>query len=247
VHRDRSTLTTDQWTLVSNIIHVYDQQQLIERVRSILDGKHALPAKLRSKSFDTLQLISEPMRCLPALVQHSSHYRALSSSAHRLSQVNNLFFTGAVNGYLVARETHAFDNAIYMAACGALYGHDYMVKCSKDNARLEPNGNLLKIFLFVLIFSSNCSIVMYEGDGDGDGDEEDGGRWSNTVELGRVQDVYVTMLWKYMVYLYGHDQAAIRFASMVKSVIDMFNRVEDLTIQQRLGSCNGLTTITRNK
>ena len=86
--------------------------------------------------------------------------------------------------------------------------------------------------LFVLIFSSNCSIVFYTGDGDGDGvggeAESVDGIGSAKRELVRMQDMYVTMLWKYMVYLYGYNQAALRFSSMIKSVIDMFHRVEEL-------------------
>ena len=84
--------------------------------------------------------------------------------------------------------------------------------------------------LFVLIFSSNCSIVFYTGDGGGDGGgaESVDGIGSAKRELVRMQDMYVTMLWKYMVYLYGYNQAALRFSSMIKSVIDMFHRVEEL-------------------
>ena len=46
-----------------------------------------------------------------------------------------------------------------------------------------------------------------------------------------MQEIYVSLLWKYLVYLYGYNQAAIRFASMVKSVLDMFSRVEELPVE----------------
>ena len=136
-----------------------------------------------------------------------------------------------------------------MTACSALYGYDYMAKCAQDNRRLEANGSLLKLMLFVLIFSSNCSIVFYPGDASSgavveeeeEGEDGVGGgrdswnetkRKTNTMkELLGMQDVYVTMLWKYMVYLYGYNQAAVRFSSMIKSVIDMFRRVEELPPQ----------------
>ena len=150
----------------------------------------------------------------------------------------------------MARETDAFHNCTYMTACSALYGYDYMNKCEQDNRRLEANGSLLKLLLFVLIFSSNCSIVFYPGDvaseaaaaaEDEEGEDGVGGRrdssnksktrTNTTRELLGMQDVYVTMLWKYMVYLYGYNQAAVRFSSMIKSVIDMFHRVEELPAQ----------------
>ena len=245
MHHDRSTLTTHQWTLLSNIIRCYDEQNVITRVRDYLHEKSSLPVKLRSKSVDTLNLISEPLKCILPLIEHSPDYHQhLSRDARRCLQEQNLFFTGAINGYFVARETDAFHNCTYMTACSALYGYDYMAKCAQDNRRLEANGSLLKLMLFVLIFSSNCSIVFYPGDassgavveeeeegedGVGGGRDSSNKRKTNTMkELLGMQDVYVTMLWKYMVYLYGYNQAAVRFSSMIKSVIDMFHRVEEL-------------------
>ena len=209
--------------------------------------------KLRSKSVDTLNLISEPLKCILPLIGHSPDYHQhLSRDARRCLKEQNLFFTGALNGYFVARETDAFHNCTYMTACSALYGYDYMNNCAQDNRRLEANGSLLKLLLFVLIFSSNCSIVFYPGDvaseaaaaaEDEEGEDGVGGRrdssnksktrtkTNTTRELLGMQDVYVTMLWKYMVYLYGYNQAAVRFSSMIKSVIDMFHRVEELPAQ----------------
>lgn len=198
------------------------------RVRTILDEKSSLPVKLRSKTLDTLNLISEPIKCILPLIRMSTHFHQLSVDAQQLLESNNLFFTGAVSGYLVAREVHAFRNPTYMTACSALYGEDYMVKCAKDSLRWEPNGNLVKLSLFVFIFSSNCSIVLFNPHQSHDYLVHERSKRLSTLELLNVQDVYVSLLWKYMVYLYGYDQAAIRFASMVKRVLDMFSRVEEL-------------------
>ena len=80
--------------------------------------------------------------------------------------------------------------------------------------------------------ASSGAVVEEEEEGEdgvGGGRDSSNERKTNTMkELLGMQDVYVTMLWKYMVYLYGYNQAAVRFSSMIKSVIDMFHRVEEL-------------------
>ena len=210
------------------MINCYDGQNAIGRVRSILDEKSSLPVKLRSKALDTLNLISEPIKCLVPLVRMSTQFHQLSADAQHLLESNNLFFTGAVSGYLVAREVNAFHNPTYMTACSALYGEDYMLNCAKDNLRLEPNGNLVKLILFVLIFSSNCSIVLFNPNELRDYILDEKTKRLTALELLNMQEIYVSLLWKYMVYLYGYNQAAVRFASMVKSVLDMFSRVQEL-------------------
>jgi len=238
----RLTLTTDQWTLLSNVINCYDGQNMIGRVRFLIDEKSALPAKLRSKAADTLNLISEPIKSLVPLVRMSTHFHHLSVDAQQLLLSNNLFYTGAVNGHFIGREVGAFQNPTYMTACSALYGDDYMMKCAKDNLKLEPNGNLLKLMVFVLIFSSNCSIVLFSPIQYHQYVVQNKIRRLTALELLKMQDIYVTLLWQYMVYLYGYDQAALRFASIVKSVVDMFSRVEELpqspTDDQTLNACS---------
>ena len=158
-------------------------------------------------------------------MQRSSHFHTLSASARQAIGAHNVFLTGGMNGYLVGREVDAFRNPTYMMACSALYGSDYMNKCARDNDRLEPNGNLIKVMLFVLLFSSNFSIVMPTGH-----ENTTTTTTQSSIELMDVQHVYVTLLWKYLVYLYGYNQAAMRFSSMIKSAIDMLGRVEELTL-----------------
>lgn len=166
--------------------------------------------------------MSKPLENIALLVELSPHFRNLSSQARRTVALHNSFCAGGINGYYVARETNQLSNAHYMIASGTLYGFEYMMKCVKDNERLEPNGNLIKIMLFVLIFASNCSMVVFN-------DQEDASIMTSTIELVRTQDIYLTVLWKYLIYLYGYNQAIKRFSLMVKSVLDMLNRVEELS------------------
>ncbi len=50
--------------------------------------------------------------------------------------------------------------------------------------------------------------------------EEDLETMSSSMELVHVQNIYVTMLWKYLVYLYGENGAVMDFSILVKNVTD---------------------------
>ena len=44
------------------------------------------------------------------------------------------------------------------------------------------------------------------------------------VDLKRAlefQDLYVTILWKYLVYQYGYTEAILRYAALIKTILDM--------------------------
>jgi len=95
-----------------------------------------------------------------------------------------------------------------------------MIKCAEDSQRFLTNENLYKLMLMVLIFSSNCSIVVFNN-------EADVKTMASSIELMQMQDIYVTMFWKYLVYLYGYYGAAMRFAIIIKNVLDGFMRMEE--------------------
>jgi hypothetical protein len=44
--------------------------------------------------------------------------------------------------------------------------------------------------------------------------------FSNTLHLLKAQNIYTEMMFKYMLYRYGHKEAILRFASLIKSCID---------------------------
>lgn len=189
-------------------------------MKSILDEKSSLPPKLRLKPEEIFHLFSTAFMGLQPLIERSSHFNALSPQARRTLMLRNVFFTGSVNGCLVARETNAFSNTAFLTISTALYGSDHLTKSARDNERLEKNGSLVKLLLFVLIFSSNCSIVMFNAD-------ENSETMSNSIELIRIQDIYATMLWKYLAYLYGYDGAVMRFSLLMQSLMTLYSRTED--------------------
>ncbi len=42
----------------------------------------------------------------------------------------------------------------------------------------------------------------------------------NTKRLLEIQNIYVEMMFKYMIYRYGYDEATSRFASIIKHLLD---------------------------
>ena len=48
-----------------------------------------------------------------------------------------------------------------------------------------------------------------------------------TFRLLGSQNVYVELVWKYMIYRYGYRETVIRFASLVKSMLDMSSHLAE--------------------
>jgi len=115
-----------------------------------------------------------------------------------------------------------YSNPSFSNACIVHYGQKVFVDTIRVSSRCDSNGNLLKIFLFAIIFSSNLSIVMYNKEETIISSEE------ISLNLMRTQSIYVTILWKYFLYLYDYKQAVIRYANLVKYFLDVLGQLERL-------------------
>ncbi|CAF1963316.1 unnamed protein product [Rotaria magnacalcarata] len=216
LQNDRSTLTTNEWTLLSNILHAFDEENALTRIQCSLDALSALPPKLRSKPIELMKLISQLYGNVGSLLEHSPDFHSLPFDARQLLLKHNLYIIGVMNGLYVGRELNVFDNTAVFNLTVRVYGPEYMIEMRRNIARYDHNGSLIKILLFIIGFSSNCSIVIYN-------DEEPYSIVSSSINLVRIQNIYVTMLWKYLVYLYGFHAAVLKFSRLVKNAVDLMS------------------------
>ena len=125
---------------------------------------------------------------------------------------------------IAAIEGNVYDSEAHITVCNEIYGEEFVAESYRVLQRLESNRTLLKIMLMILLFASNSSIVIYDPLIYAQLSEQSIGQ---TIQLLRIQDVLVTMIWKYMNYQYGFIEAVKRFSLVVKNFLDTLNRMKD--------------------
>jgi len=227
---DSTILSNDQWTLISNVIRSYDEFDQINRLQQLFRQKNSQLPKLRTKPRDTMMIFNEIIIGIQPLMERSVHFQLLPKDVGQRIFVYNLAITGGINAMFISREAHISDDITYTTICKLTYGQDFFDDSRKVENRLENNGNLVKLYLFVLIFSTYCKFLSYTPD-------EDVNMETNSIELFHTQNIYVETLWRYMIYLYGYQQAASRFTRLVTDtlcMISMAKRVTDQSAQNML-------------
>lgn len=220
LYHDQSLLTVDEWNLLSNIIHAYDEQNLVIRVQCSLKEQSALPLKIRSKQINTLQLVGSFYSVMQPFLERSPWFGNLPRDIRRMIIHNNLSGTGSLNATFASIDANLFDDELYVNNCEEIYGKDYVTENLRLFARMEPNRNLLKILLMTLTFSNSCSVITLEHSS----------HWMpistfHSYHLLTIQNVFVTMLWKYLVYQYGSDGAVRCFVRLIKNYLDLLLRM----------------------
>ncbi|CAF4614110.1 unnamed protein product [Rotaria sp. Silwood1] len=224
--QDRSTLTADEWNLLSNITHAYDDQNLFTKTNEFFKNQVSLPPKLRSKDSNTLNYIGSLFATMHIFIGRYPLFQSLPISVRQELIKRNLNAVGGFNGFFLAKQMNAFENEIYSKFIDNIYGYGYSNSVIKASRRLQQNGTLIKILLMIMAFSSNCALVTIDY-------IENIQIILNPKIFIYIQDIIVTMLWKYLIYQYGFNEATIRFLSLIQSILDMIQRMADgLNVQK---------------
>lgn len=225
-------MTTEQWTLLSNIVHAYDQQDIFFNMKQALKHESSLPIKLRAKASGAANYLFRSIQSAQKLLQECPHFHTLQLGTRRALVKNNLIFTGSVNAMIIGHEVDLWNNGDYGMSLDALFGPGSFEKYLSVPKRMDTNGILFKMILFTIGFSSNYSIITTN-------QSMETSRSLDSVSMVQMQDIYVTLLWKYLVYQYGFTEAVLRYASVIKTLLDVLTAMEEFidteVYQQSMG------------
>jgi hypothetical protein len=227
LENDSSTLTTIEWNLLSNILHAYDESNTINCTKSLLEHQQSLPPKLRSKPATTLDIVGFIYSSTQSFIQRTQLFNDLSVDDRRAIVQRNCEAIGTYNSIYLVRETNALDYSSYSVGCCNLYGQANYVEFKKYLSQLEPNGTFFKLMLLIIAFSANCSIVLPDY-------MENYSRITSIVSIIQIQNVIVTMFWKYLIYQYGFFGAVKCFNSMIKYILNIIRWSNDRPSSQHI-------------
>ncbi|CAF1526273.1 unnamed protein product [Rotaria sp. Silwood1] len=239
LNNDRSTLTKDEWNLLSNVIHAYDEANIIPQMKYHLEQQSSLPPKLRLKPSKSILIFKVFFSTLQLFIERSPYFHDLSIHTRQILIQNNFETAGALNSIFLIRELKALDNMVFITNCTTIYGDKIIKHSDHLTARLEPNGILVKIMILILAFSTNCSIVIPHY-------SDNIMSLPSALSIFKIQSIFVTMFWKYLTYQYGFNGAVRCFNCLIKYILDILHSANEIRNIQHEQMMNTLVEETKN-
>ena len=106
-------------------------------------------------------------------------------------------------------------NTRVMTGFASIYGSEMMSELVCISKRLEIDAIIIKLMFVILAFSSNCSMVDYHSEVHHDS------LMTGTFRMMGSQDVYLTVLWKYMICQYGYKKASYLFSQLIQFSLNL--------------------------
>lgn len=214
---DRSLLNETESNLISNIIHAHDKFSCDSQLRQTVDNLSESVIDLNFNTINPLEIIRSIFISMRSFISSLPDFRILTLNEQISLFERNLQSIIAFSSMLFFRNTGILNNVKCRKALTNFYGSDTMLRMAKISERLDPDSTLIKLILVILTFSSNALILNK------DKYMEEDSLLYGTFRLFGSQNVYVELLWKYMIYHYGYNETANRFARLIQTFLCTLN------------------------
>jgi hypothetical protein len=152
------------------------------------------------------------VRCIP-------DFQILTTNEQRSLLERNIEGISGINFIFVTRDSDCMDSSAFLTNIASIYGSEVIPRMKYLQAQLDSDSTLIKLILVIIAFSSNCSALIVPENMHNDT------LLLGTFRLFGSQNVYVELLWKYMVYRYGYHGTVIRFAYLIKEILYLLDHI----------------------
>ena len=151
---DQSTLTVDQWNLLSNLSHCYDGHAGFSIGEQYMFGQNNLPHKLRFKSATIEQLFHVLLDATQPLYKNNRDFLSLSADDRSVLLGTTLTFTASISTNFIFYKIRLIEQSAYYDAVEMMTSANLVPIAKRFPARLNFDVNVMKLFLAILSFST---------------------------------------------------------------------------------------------
>ncbi|CAF1245577.1 unnamed protein product [Rotaria sp. Silwood1] len=206
---DNSTLNTNQWTLLSNLFHSYDESKLLLIAQQLMNENNldksmksidsTLPTQFFMKAYETTGDYFNSNNDLRRL-SLDNHYSFLRNAAESINCLGTIFSW---------RRSQVYKCKHFVNACIDLYGQASVDMIEHILKYLDSDIVIIKLALSLFTFSNNITIFSSITTINS----------INTLDILHIQNTYAEVTWKYILYKYGFHQSIQRFMNLIQCLL----------------------------
>ena len=195
-------------------MHAFDKFSIVPTLEETVKNISSSPDQIHLNPVDVLAMIGSTYRAVQSFVSSTPDFQILTTDEQRSLFDRNLNGVSSFGTNLFFRDSNLFDNAQFCTSLITLNGREAVHEIQHCIDHLDTDSTLLKLILLVIIFSSNSFIVHVDQNMHKDS------LLYGTFRLLGSQNVYVEVLWKYMIYRYGYYETVMRFSRIIKCIVE---------------------------
>ena len=200
----------NDWTLLSNILHCFDEYSSCSLSSQYLIEQRSLPLKMRFKMTSVITLVNSFLLSSQALFEKNGNFRSLNFHDRSILLRGTMKHVSGLGAAFLLNHVKLFREPAFCQAAETTYGMEAFRYGVRASHLLDYDNTFVKLMLAALMFSTyeytdyNNQPAMFLGD-------------MKSV-LG-IQDTYVELTWRYLLYKYDLRRAVSCFSNLIRSLL----------------------------
>lgn len=204
---DQSTLTVDQWNILSNLSHCYDDHAGLSFGERYMSEQHTLPPKLRFRITSILDLFQRALDATQSLYKNNGDFLSLSTNDRSILLHGTLSHTASISANFIVYKIHLLNQPAYYEAVQVISPPCLVAAAKRLSQRLDFDTIVMKFLLAILSFSTFRYTIYSNNSSD---------NFSNIQRILHIQDRYIEVIWRYLLYKYNHQHAVKCFSDFIR-------------------------------
>ena len=216
---DQSKLTKNQWTLLSNLAHCFDEYSGFAVAQRFIHQQSILPPKIRFKLTAVDGFFTSLMCTGQLLYEKNADFNSLCSHDRLILLHNTMKYVGGLCSCHIARHLRFMDDPVMFESVETMYGSTSLAIGIRAVDQLDSDSIFIKLALALLTFST-FNYISYTN--------TPPENLMNTRAVLNIQDTYIELMWRYLIYKYDHQRAVICFSNFIRCIFLINSSIVEL-------------------
>jgi hypothetical protein len=213
---DQSTLTVDQWNLLSNLFHCYDEHSALSIGESYMREQNVLPLKLRFKPTSMMKFFLTTLEETQSLYKDNQDFLSLSPDDRSTLLHSTMTYTATLAANCIYCQIGLLSHAAYYNAITMSVHPDIAPTAKRIADRLDSDVIIMKLLLAIFSFST-INYTVYSN--------TPPVNLSNIKQVLHIQDTYIELTWQYILYKYNYERAVKCFSNFIRCIFAIHDTV----------------------
>ncbi|CAF4137363.1 unnamed protein product [Rotaria sordida] len=219
---DQSTLSIDQWNLISNLSHCYDAYSGLSMGERFAREQNARPPKLRLKGTSLIEFTRMALDGLRLLYEKNQDFVSLSADDRSILLQNTFKYTGCLTTNFILYKVGVTDYPTYYNNVEMISNRSLMLVTKRLGTQLNFDVIIMKLLLVIFSFSTMNHTVY---------SKTSSINLSNMKQILHIQDTYIELIWRYLLYKYNFEHTVKCFSDLLRclfTVNEMIVKMEGI-------------------
>ena len=208
-----SILTVEQWNIISNLFHSYDEYSGFIFGERYMYEQRLLPYKLRFKCSSIIGIIQRIFHSTQFLYKNNEDFHSLSIDDRSILLQNTIRPLASLLSNFILSKIGLITQPTYYHAVGMMTHPDMISIAKRLENRFDMDMITMKLFLAILSFSPCHYYTIIHSN------------LSNISYIVKIQDKYTELIWRYLLYKYNFQRAVRIFSEFIQIVFNIYQLI----------------------